>query len=45
MPVGPPLVLRLDLGYRFYAGDRAVYGLPQSAHGTRFVDFFFGFNY
>jgi hypothetical protein len=45
MPVGPPLVLRLDLGYRFYAGDRAVYGLPQSAHGTKFVDFFFGFNY
>ncbi|MGH7605966.1 MAG: hypothetical protein ACREME_01385 [Gemmatimonadales bacterium] len=45
MPIGPPLVLRLDLGYRFSSGNRAAYGLPASSRGTRFVDFFFGFNY
>jgi hemolysin activation/secretion protein len=44
MPIGPPLVLRLDLGYRFHSGDPA-YGLPRSSRGTKFVDFFFGFNY
>jgi hypothetical protein len=45
MPIGPPLVLRLDLGYRFGSGNRDAYGLPPSARGSRFVDFFFGFNY
>ena len=45
MPIGPPLVLRLDLGYRFRAGDVGSYGLPRSSAGTKFVDFFFGFNY
>jgi len=45
MPIGPPLVLRLDLGYRFHSGDLGFYGLPQSNRGTKFVDFFFGFNY
>ena len=45
MPIGPPLVLRLDLGYRFHSGDLGFYGLPQSDRGTKFVDFFFGFNY
>ena len=45
MPIGPPLVLRLDLGYRFRAGDVGTYGLPSSSAGTKFVDFFFGFNY
>ncbi len=45
MPIGPPLVLRLDLGYRFHSGDLGFYGLPQSGRGTKFVDFFFGFNY
>jgi hypothetical protein len=45
MPIGPPLVLRLDLGYRFHSGDLRFYGLPQSSRGTKFVDFFFGFNY
>jgi WD40-like Beta Propeller Repeat len=45
MPVGPPLVLRLDLGYRFHSGDLSAYGLPYGSRGTRFVDFFFGFNY
>ena len=45
MPIGPPLVLRLDLGYRL--GTRAVdrYGLSASTRNRRFVDFFFGFNY
>jgi hypothetical protein len=45
MPVAPPLVLRLDLGYRFRAGDVGAYALPRSARDHRFVDFFFGFNY
>jgi hemolysin activation/secretion protein len=45
MPVGPPLVLRLDMGYRFHAGDLADYGLPRRVRRARFVDFFFGFNY
>jgi hypothetical protein len=45
MPVGPPLVLRLDTGYRFHSGETTAYGLPRRARGTRFVDFFFGFNY
>jgi hypothetical protein len=45
MPVGAPLVLRLDLGYRWSRGDVAAYGLPPSARGSKFVDFFFGFNY
>ena len=45
MPIGPPLVLRLDLGYRFHSGNVSGYGLPFSSQGTGFVDFFFGFNY
>lgn len=45
MPIGVPLVLRLDLGYRFHGGDRDAYGLPASSRGTKFVDLFFGFNY
>jgi hypothetical protein len=45
MPVGPPLVLRLDIGYRFHSGDLGSYSLPRGWHGTKFVDFFFGFNY
>jgi hemolysin activation/secretion protein len=45
MPVGPPLVLRLDLGYRFHRGGLGGYALPSDSRGTRFVDFFFGFNY
>lgn len=45
MPIGPPLVLRLDLGYRFHSGDEGAYGLPRTSRGTKFVDFFFGFNY
>ena len=45
MPIGPPLVLRLDLGYRLGRIDVAGYGLPLSSGNRRFVDFFFGFNY
>jgi hypothetical protein len=45
MPIGPPLVLRLDIGYRLGTRDLDVYGLPASTHNRRFVDFFFGFNY
>ena len=45
MPVGPPLVLRLDLGYRLGTTDIDRYGLPASTRNRRFVDFFFGFNY
>ena len=45
MPIGPPLVLRLDIGYRLGTTDLDAYGLPASTHNHRFVDFFFGFNY
>jgi len=45
MPVGPPLVLRLDFGYRLGTTDVERYGLPASTRNRRFVDFFFGFNY
>ena len=45
MPIGPPLVLRLDLGYRLGSTDIDGYGLPASTRHRRFVDFFFGFNY
>jgi hypothetical protein len=45
MPIGPPLVLRLDLGYRWHRGDDGAYSLPARARRSRFVDFFFGFNY
>ena len=45
MPVGPPLVLRLDLGYRFHSGNESGYALPANSTGSKFVDFFFGFNY
>jgi len=45
MPIADPLVLRLDLGYRYHRGDLASYGLPVRDRSGRFVDFFFGFNY
>src|SRR5207245_975524 len=40
MSLGAPLVLRLDLGYRFHAGDISGYALPSGSRGSRFVDFF-----
>ena len=45
MPIGPPLVLRLDLGWRLGTTDLGFYGLPASTRNRRFVDFFFGYNY
>ena len=45
MPIGPPLVLRLDIGYRWNRGDLDTYGLPARSRRSKFVDFFFGFNY
>jgi hypothetical protein len=45
MPIGPPLVLRLDIGYRLGTPNLDAYALPQSTQNRRFVDFFFGFNY
>jgi hypothetical protein len=45
MPIGPPLVLRLDVGWRLGSSDLDFYGLPASSRHRRFVDFFFGFNY
>ncbi|HLZ45474.1 MAG TPA: hypothetical protein VKQ05_07325 [Gemmatimonadales bacterium] len=45
MPIGPPLVLRLDLGYRLGTTDIDRYSLPSDTRNRRFVDFFFGFNY
>ena len=45
MPIGPPLVLRLDIGYRLGTPNVDAYGLPASTQNRHFVDFFFGFNY
>jgi hypothetical protein len=45
MPLGPPLVLRLDMGWRLGSREVEFYGLPPSSRHRRFVDFFFGFNY
>jgi hypothetical protein len=45
MPIGPPLVLRLDIGYRLGSTSLDAYGLSTRSGSRRFVDFFFGFNY
>jgi hypothetical protein len=44
--LGPPLVLRLDIGRRYRIGDPppVVFGGGHGFNDT-FVDFFFGFNY
>jgi hypothetical protein len=44
-PIAEPLVLRLDVGWRYHRKDLASYGLPSRDRGPRFVDFFFGYNY
>lgn len=44
-PIAAPLVLRLDVGWRFRVGDWSGYGLPVAWRDNRFVDFFFGYNY
>ena len=44
--LGPPLVLRLDMGRRFAIGDEPlVQFFDGERFGDTFVDFFFGFNY
>jgi len=44
--LGPPLVLRLDVGRRFRIGELPpVLFDPDEDFGDTFVDFFFGFNY
>jgi hypothetical protein len=45
MPVFFPLVLRLDIGWRFSLGGFTSYALPSLERDRGFVDFFFGFNY
>lgn len=45
MPVIFPLVLRLDIGFRFEFGETSGYRLQDPSTGRSFVDFFFGFNY
>ena len=44
-PLAAPLVLRLDVGWRFRLGDWSAYGLPPAWRDNHFVDFFFGYNY
>lgn len=45
MPLAPPVVLRLDVGWRFHAGDPTLYSLSEAATSGHFVSFFFGYNY
>jgi hypothetical protein len=45
MSLGPPLVLRLDLGWRYGNGPGSNYSLPSDYQKRRFADFWFGFNY
>jgi len=45
MPILEPLVLRLDVGWRYHRGDIGSYGLPERDRGAKFAAFFFGFNY
>jgi hypothetical protein len=45
MSLGAPLVLRLDLGWRYHTGRADDYQLPQRYTGRRFADFWFGYNY
>lgn len=44
MPLGAPLVLRLDVGRRFTLGDLPTGSFLNRFGGTK-VDFFFGYNY
>jgi len=44
-PLAAPLVLRLDVGWRYRLGDWSAYGLPPAWRDNNFVDFFFGYNY
>jgi hypothetical protein len=44
--LGPPLVLRLDIGRRFAMGEEPPVRLDEGEEfDDLFVDFFFGFNF
>ena len=44
--LGPPLVIRMDVGRRFAFGDEPAVRLSSGEDfGDLFVDFFFGFNF
>lgn len=45
MGLGPFAVLRLDWGKRWVHGSPARYGLDPHYRSSRFVEFFFGYNY
>ena len=45
MPVFFPLVLRLDVGWKFAFGETRGYSIVAPSTDRGFVDFFFGFNY
>ncbi len=45
MSLGAPLVLRLDLGWRYSFGNRVLYSLPTNYNGSGFAAFWFGFDY
>ncbi len=45
MSIVMPLVLRLDLGWRFSLGDVTSYSLPSDYSGRRFAELWFGFDY
>ncbi len=45
MAVIMPLVLRLDMGWRYAIGNTDLYSLPSDFQGRGFVALWFGFNY
>jgi len=45
MPLFYPLVLRLDVGWKFAFGETQGYAIVDPAVRRQFVDFFIGFNY
>lgn len=45
MNIGFPIVLRLDLGWRYGAYRGSDYSLPLDFRSRRFADLWFGFNY
>ncbi len=45
MAVIQPLVLRLDMGWRYSVGDASLYSLPADFQRRGFVALWFGYNY
>ncbi len=45
MSLGAPLILRLDVGWRYGQADANGYSLPLNYRGKSFTAFWFGFNY